>query len=131
MNRFVISLGSNTYDRQEKMAAAIAHFCSALKVEARSSVYETEPWGGGDKTYANCVMAGSTSLTEDALSSLAKSWERECGRDEYAKSAGIVPIDVDIVIWNDVVLRSKELERDYFLKGYKEIFPEGWVYECE
>ena len=122
MNRFVMSLGSNSVDRHEQMAAAIDAVSSLLNVSRRSPVYETKPWGGGDNLYLNCVIAGETSMNFEQVNAFAKDWERQSGRDEAAKKAGIVPIDIDIVIWNDDVLRHKELERDYFMRGYRSIF---------
>lgn len=123
MNRFVLSIGSNSSDRYEKMSMAIERLNSLLNIEAASSVYETLPWGGGDKLYINCVMAGTTSMDMECLIEMTKELEKQCGRDEEAKKQGIVPIDLDIVIWNDTVLRPKELGRDYFVTGYRQIVP--------
>lgn len=121
MNRFVLSLGSNSSDRYEKMDMTIERLNSLLNIEAASSVYETLPWGGGDKLYINCVMAGTTAMDKENLIEMTKKWEKQCGRDEEAKKHGIVPVDIDIVIWNDAVLRPKELSRDYFITGYRQI----------
>jgi len=121
MNRFVISLGSNSSDRYEKMNMTIERLNLLLNIESASSVYETLPWGGGDKSYINCVMAGTTAMDKECLIEMAKNWEKQCGRDEEAKKQGIVPIDLDIVIWNDIVLRPKELNRDYFTTGYRQL----------
>ncbi|MCM1094059.1 MAG: 2-amino-4-hydroxy-6-hydroxymethyldihydropteridine diphosphokinase [Lachnospiraceae bacterium] len=122
MNHFVISLGSNSSDRCEKMEITLSHLKSVLQVEECSEIYETLPWGGGDRSYVNCVIAGSTTMDMESLNSLAKQWEMECGRNAETKRLHIVPIDIDIVIWNDAILRPKELTRDYFLKGYDKIF---------
>ncbi len=123
MNKVVISLGCNSVDRHDQMAAAIDAVSSTLTTLRRSSVYETMPWGGGEKLYINCVLFCETSMELEEVCAFSKDWECRSGRDELAKKAGIVPIDIDIVIWNDSVLREKELERDYFLNGYREIFP--------
>lgn len=123
MNRFVLSIGSNSSDRYEKMSMTIERLNSLLNIEAASSVYETLPWGGGDKLYINCVMAGTTSMDMECLIEMTKELEKQCGRDEETKKQGIVPIDLDIVIWNDTVLRPKELSRDYFVTGYRQIVP--------
>ena len=123
MNRFVLSLGSNSSDRYAKMDMTIERLNSLLNIEVASSVYETLPWGGGDKLCINCVMAGTTAMDKESLIEMTKNWEKQCGRDEEAKKHGIVPIDLDIVIWNDTVLRPKELSRDYFITGYRQIDP--------
>lgn len=123
-NRFVLSLGSNTSERRENVVAAIRYLKEVFTVSSVSSVYETLPWGGGVSMYANCVLSGATQMELDAVLALAKEWERKNGRDEIAKKCGIVPVDVDVVIWNDEVLRPKELEREYFMIGYRQIIPE-------
>ena len=80
------------------------------------------------------LRCGLTDITEQQIDLLEnyvlakgirgrKKWEKQCGRDEEAKKHGIVPIDLDIVIWNDTVLRPKELSRDYFITGYRQIDP--------
>ena len=46
----------------------------------------------------------------------------KCGRTHQSKITGKVVIDLDIVIWNDSVVRPKELSRDYFLRGYRMLF---------
>ena len=67
MNRFVLSLGSNSSDRYEKMDMTIERLNSLLNIEVASSVYETLPWGGGDKLCINCVMAGTTAMDKESL----------------------------------------------------------------
>lgn len=123
MNRFIISIGSNSVDRHDRVEKAVAYLMAITAVERVSMIYETEPWGGGDKEYCNCVILGSASMDLERLSALAKEWESTNGRDEASRKAGIVPVDVDVVVWNDEVLRPRELEREYFLKGYREIIP--------
>lgn len=121
MNTCVLSLGSNVATREEMLKRAISYLGTVMEVDAVSDIYTTEPWGGGDKMYANCVLRAKTGMCYDSLNALLKRWEEENGRDAESRLRGDVPVDVDVVCWNGEIVRPKELEREYFLKGYRRI----------
>ncbi len=119
MNKVVVSLGSNSTDRAERMSAALEWLASGLQQQRDSGVYETPEFSGRYPDYLNCVASGFTPLDFYTLNSRLKEYERASGRTPASKVTGIVPIDLDIVVFNGEVLRPGEFSRDYFTIGYR------------
>lgn len=121
LHEAVLSLGSNTADRRERMAAAIG-FAESLGCGCRvSEIYETPALNGRDAAYLNAVAFVSTSLERAEVEALAKEWERKCGRLPEHKALGRVCIDVDLVVWDSTVLRPSDFGRGYFSRGYSQL----------
>ena len=86
-----------------------------------SSVYETEEIHGKGSPYYNCVIGGIVEESFERLTESTKRYELDNGRDSRARSAGLVPIDIDIVIWDGMVVRPLDYSHNFFKKGYSEI----------
>lgn len=123
MNRVVISLGSNVEDRMARVAAAMTWIQSILRSTDCSGIYETDDFHPTGRKYCNAVMAGDTALSQGEIDAAAGLYELNAGRDESARRRGDVPIDIDLVIWNSTVLRPRDMEREYFLRGFRELGP--------
>ena len=121
MNRVVISLGSNVEDRMSRVAAAMTWIQSILRSTACSGIYETDDFHPTGRKYCNAVMAGDTALSQSDIDTAVRLYELNAGRDESARLRGDVPIDIDLVIWNGSVLRPRDMEREYFLRGFREL----------
>lgn len=117
----VISLGSNTENSHANVLAAIARLSGILASSEASEAYFTAPLSGNGSDYCNAVLTGYTSLSEPDLNALLKKMEEEAGRDENARARGDVPLDLDLVIMDGKVLRAKDAEREYFLRGYRQL----------
>lgn len=124
-NSCTIGLGSNTPDREYQIKKAIEHLCSYLHKCAVSSVYESEACNGKDKPYLNAVIHGTTAHDYNSVVKFLKNWESECGRTETSSFEGIIPIDLDLVIWDEHIMRPKDFERHYFNLGYRELLVNG------
>ena len=48
-----------------------------------------------------------------------KEIETQQGRTSLSKQTGIIPIDIDIVVWNDEVMRPRDLQHEYMQKGLR------------
>lgn len=121
MNSVVISLGSNVEDRMSRVAAAMTWIQSILRSTACSGIYETDDFHPTGRKYCNAVMAGDTALSQSEIDTAVRLYELNAGRDESARLRGDVPIDIDLVIWNGTVLRPRDMEREYFLRGFREL----------
>ena len=82
----------------------------ALRVDALSSVYETEPVGEvtDQRDFLNAVARVETGLDPIGLLDACKEIEREMGRTAGPRH-GPRPIDVDVLIVQDEVLVSERL----------------------
>lgn len=124
-NPCTIGLGSNCDDRENQIKKAIAHLELLLTDTKVSSVYESPAFNGKDKPYLNAVVHGFTTLPPEKLINELKTWEESQGRNNETRAAGIVPIDLDLVIYNYRILRQEDFERHYFNKGYRELLAQG------
>lgn len=124
-NSCTIGLGSNTPDREFQINQAIEYICGHLHKCSVSSVYESEAFNGKDKPYFNAVVHGYTPDSQENVVRMLKDWEKESGRTQEKSLEGVVAIDLDLVIWNEHIVRPKDFERHYFNRGYRELLAQG------
>ena len=120
-NAVVLSIGSNSADREAQMTNCIAWLRGIATPTKLSSVYNSPASNGKDPDYLNAVAEIATALTHPELTKMLKDYERQCGRTPQSKALGSIPIDIDIVMWNGNVLRPKDFAQYYFAKGWDEI----------
>jgi 2-amino-4-hydroxy-6-hydroxymethyldihydropteridine diphosphokinase len=131
-NLAYLSLGSNIGDREAQLRQAIARLEATGHITAISSLYETEPVEFTQQAlFLNCAAGLETSLAPEELMSRLLKIERELGR-ERAQKKGPRTIDIDILLFGDMVMNSPELTiphpamtgRLFVLEPLAEIAPE-------
>ncbi|MBI4686200.1 MAG: 2-amino-4-hydroxy-6-hydroxymethyldihydropteridine diphosphokinase [Nitrospirae bacterium] len=128
-----IGIGSNLGSREENCEKAIDLLAkSGIKVLKRSSMIETEPWGIKEQPkFINMALETETKISPQDLLRTLKDIEKAMGRTE-AEHWGPRIIDLDILFYDDLILKTPELEiphpfiqeRDFVLKPLLEIAPE-------
>lgn len=122
MNTALISLASNTPDKQGQMEQAFAELQAMGIITDSSSIYETAPYGNPHHpNYLNAVARICTPVEYPELYDTLKTLEQAHGRTPQSKQRGEIPLDIDIVVWNDETLRPQDYTREYFQTGLKEI----------
>jgi 2-amino-4-hydroxy-6-hydroxymethyldihydropteridine diphosphokinase len=110
---FLLGLGSNMGDRLSYLLYALKELdTEAGRVTAKSSVWETEPWGfEAEEHFLNMVIEFTTALDPDALLDVIKSIEARLGRTR-TKGPGYRSrvIDIDILLWGDRVISGPGLK---------------------
>ena len=102
-------LGSNLGDRQANLVEGIQRLRAQVDVLRLSSVYETEPAYVTDQPrFLNMVAKGVTALDPHALLAFLKRIEQGMGRRDEVRY-GPRPIDIDILFYDDQVIRSESL----------------------
>lgn len=124
-NSCTIGLGSNSPDRDKLIKAAVDALKQYLAVSQVSSIYECPASNGKDPAYLNAVVHGMTPHTKDELVAHLKSLEVDAGRTNELREKGIVPMDLDLVIWNFRVVRPDDFQKTYFNIGYRELLSQG------
>ena len=110
--RAYLGLGSNEGDRLANVRAARSALeARGVRVLASSSVYETEPQGEVTRQadFLNACLAAETELGPEELLDVCKSVERELGRTPGGARHGPRPIDVDLLLLDDVEHSSPRL----------------------
>lgn len=110
MKRVFLSLGSNVGDRGANVRSAIKALSDAgIEVRRVSSFYRTEPVGfHAQRWFVNCVAEVGTDLMPVRLLKTLQSVERALGRCPGIPK-GPRPIDIDILLYENVVVRSPVL----------------------
>jgi GTP cyclohydrolase-4 len=125
-------LGSSLGDRQANLVEAVQSLRGQVHLDALSSVYETEPAYVTDQPrFLNMAARGVTGLGPDDLLAFLKRIEQRMGRRQTERY-GPRPIDIDILFYDDVVLKSETLriphpliaERGFVLVPLAEIAPD-------
>jgi 2-amino-4-hydroxy-6-hydroxymethyldihydropteridine diphosphokinase len=130
-----LGLGSNEGDRLGNLRAARdALVLYEVAVEASSSVYETAPQGEvlDQADFLNACLRVRTALGPEELLSAAKAVERELGREPGGRRHGPRPIDIDVLLLDDLEYRSEGLSlphpevtsRRFVLEPLLELDPE-------
>lgn len=133
MAKVFLGLGTNLGDKRNNLLTAVNHIEEKIgKVTSLSSFYETEPWGfKSDNSFLNAALCVETSLEPVAILHIIKEIEVEMGRTQ--KSVNKVytdrPIDIDILLYDDMIIKTEELtiphplmtERDFVMKPLVEI----------
>jgi 2-amino-4-hydroxy-6-hydroxymethyldihydropteridine diphosphokinase len=126
-----LSLGSNVGDRETQLRDAQTRLAAAGRVVAVSSLYETEPVEFTEQPwFLNCAVALETSKTPQQLMAAILRIEEEMGRRRVQKK-GPRSIDIDILLFDNVIVDSKELtiphpamhQRRFVLEPLVEIAP--------
>lgn len=130
MSRAYVALGSNLGDREENLRTALKHLReNRVEVINTSTFIETEPYGVTDQPgFVNAVCQVETELAPLELLRLLLSIEQEMGRVRLRRW-GERNIDLDLLLYEDVVLESEELtlphpdmqNRDFVLLPLAEI----------
>jgi len=133
MNKIYIGIGSNLGQRQDNCEKAINLMNErGITVTRRSSMIETEPWGiTNQPDFINMAVEAETSLGPEELLAVLKKIETETGRTPIERWGPRV-VDLDILFYNDHVIRSEGLEiphpgirdREFVLKPLMEIAPD-------
>lgn len=120
LHTITVSVGSNLPDAHERVLAALQWLHSLLGQLRATDTYCTPARRGGS-TYCNCVACGITALSAQELECRFKAYELEQGRNEAMRARHLVPIDIDVVVFDDVVLRPADYGRPYFSLGWQQL----------
>ncbi len=134
--RAFIGLDSNLGDRRGYIEKAVEELKDSGKIEVIkvSNLYETEPAGGPPQgKYLDGVAEITTTLTPRTLMALLKEIEKKVGRTPSDVRWGPREIDLDILLFDDIVINEPDLKiphpllhlRDFMLEPIYEIAPEA------
>jgi len=127
-----LSLGTNIGNRPSNLREAISSLAPQIIVKAKSSVYETLPWGYTEQeNFLNQVLKASTYLEPLPLLKHIKRLEVALGRKATFKY-GPRLIDIDILFYDQLILETPLLviphphvhERGFVLLPMMDIAPD-------
>lgn len=135
MTRAYVGLGANLGDRERTLACAIELLGDAdgVEVVAVSKLRETDPVGVLDQPrFLNGAVALETMLSPRELLDTLLAVERELGRTRGGERWGPRTIDLDLLVYGDLVIHEPGLrvphprlhERRFALEPLAELDPD-------
>ena len=85
---------------------------------------EMETIAIGDKflsPFSNQVAIFHTLLSAEEVRTILKGIEQQNGRAPEDKAKGIVKLDIDLLIYDDFILKPADLKKDFVLEGMKQL----------
>jgi len=111
MPQVYIGIGSNLGNREENCKRAISLLIErGIKLIRSSSMIETEPWGIKEQPrFINMAIEIETEQKPKELLSTLKEIESEMGREGNTRWGPRI-IDLDILFYDDLIIKTPELE---------------------
>lgn len=129
-----VGIGSNVGDKKENFLEALARVTKLpdTKMIKESSLYESEPLGDAKDWYVNGAIQIETRFKPETLLLKFKNIERAMGRKKVKKRWGSRIIDLDILLYDGLILKKKKLRiphpeiqnRKFVLVPLSEIAPQ-------
>jgi 2-amino-4-hydroxy-6-hydroxymethyldihydropteridine diphosphokinase len=112
-NTAYLSIGSNKGNKAENLSRAVQCLEKEVQVSVKavSGFYRTAPQNYTDQDwFVNAAVKVKTSCSPEALLDLLKDIEQFLDKDGKPFRFGPRIIDLDIIFYNDLVLKTKRLE---------------------
>ncbi len=133
-HRVYIGIGSNLGKKKENFLEALGRIAKIpdTKIVKESSFYESEPLGDSKEWYVNGVIEIETELKPELLLQKLNNIERAMGRKKVRKRWGARIIDLDILLFNNLIMEKTNLKiphpemhkRKFVLVPLSEIAPQ-------
>lgn len=113
MNKALISIGTNV-DREANLALCHELLNGVFPGITYSNTSITTPYGNTCKDdFLNQLAFVYTSETKEEIQKQLKFIEKRIGRTATDKVNGKVKIDIDLMMWNEEILKPDDMERSY------------------
>lgn len=124
LNQIFLGLGSNV-DKEKNMALAAGYLRTRFpSLRCSAPVYTSPVDCPGAETFLNQVGMAYTPYAPDEIRSMLKRIESDLHRTPQDKASGRIPIDIDLLQWNDLILKPEDLARPYVVAGIQALLAE-------
>ena len=134
MSRVFVGLGSNEGDRHAQLSRAARALggLARTRLVQMAPIYETAPVGPPQPDFLNTVVELDTRLAPQELLRELKRLEQKLGRRPSMQRWGPRPVDLDVLLYDDLILQEPELtiphprlhERWFVLEPLAQLAPE-------
>ncbi|GJL71497.1 MAG: 2-amino-4-hydroxy-6-hydroxymethyldihydropteridine diphosphokinase [Nitrosomonas sp.] len=122
MNDCIIGIGSNI-NPENNIPESLALLKQQVEIIAISSWVKTAPIGITDQDdFINGAVRIRTALSRDSLFNYLKKIEDKLGRDRTLPKFGPRTIDLDIVVWNKIIIDNDYYTRDFMKNAVNELW---------
>lgn len=118
----LLCMGSNT-NRYAQLSVAREALRATFPDIHFGEMMETEAVGSGfHSPFSNQLAKFSTTLSPDSVHDLFKELERRCGRIPEDKAQGVVKLDIDLLVFDNKILKPEDMKREYIRRGMSVLF---------
>lgn len=122
MNDCIIGIGSNI-NPENNIPESLALLEQHAEIIAVSSWVKTAPIGiTNQNDFINGAVRIRTALSKDDLFIYLKKIEDKLGRDRSLPKFGPRTIDLDIVVWNKIIIDNDYYTRDFMKNAVNELW---------
>lgn len=121
MHSCLICIGSN-YNRKENLLLARKRLTVLFPSIRFTSEQETEPLSlHNPALFSNQVARFYTDADAERVIQELKAIEKEAGREQEDKKREKICLDIDLLVFDDRILKPDDLQREYICKGLEEL----------
>lgn len=121
MHTYIICIGSN-YNREENLLLAQRQLTALFPSICFADEEETEPFlFHNPALFTNQVARFEAETNIEQVKAQIKSIEYLAGRRPEDKANGKVVLDIDLLMYDETVLKPKDMERDYVIRGIEQL----------
>lgn len=122
MNDCIIGIGSNI-NPENNIPESLALLEQHAEIIAVSSWVKTAPIGiTNQNDFINGAVRIRTALSKDDLFICLKKIEDKLGRDRSLPKFGPRTIDLDIIVWNKIIIDNDYYTRDFMKNAVNELW---------
>lgn len=124
LHRAIITIGSN-YEAEHNVPYVLSRLGASLSIVAQTQPMLTEPidFPYDSCQFVNVVLLATTTESLAQVNKALKHLEEACGRTPARRKAHPeqVPMDIDLIIWDDEVCKPRDLQRPYVIEGLTQL----------
>lgn len=112
MHKIILALGSN-HEAKVNIELALNLLSKSIKVIQSTPSYDNESTEFPISIFTNMILVCETELSYEKLNKELKHIETECSRNNYAKTTGIIPLDIDILLYDNNRYHINDWDKPY------------------
>lgn len=121
LHQVILCLGSNR-DKEANMERATEILLARFPHIRLSVTVATEPVDSPTSDlFLNRVALLYSELSANSIVDILKEIEMELGRKRTDKLTGSIPIDIDLIAYDDMIVKPNDMERDYVISGIESL----------
>lgn len=121
MHKCIICIGSN-YKRKENLVLARRKLIDLFPTIRFASEQETQPlFFRSPALFSNQLALFFSEIEEEKIKKALKAIEKSAGRHPEDKEKEKICLDIDLLSFDDRILKPEDLKREYVMKGLEEL----------
>ena len=112
MHKIILALGSN-HEANVNIELALNLLSKSIKIIQSTPSYDNESTEFPISIFTNKILVCETELSYEKLNKELKHIETECGRNNYEKTTGIIPLDIDILLYDNDRYHINDWDKPY------------------